>query len=157
MLVAVDNLQGYVHQLHLEGDVGLVSFADNPFVTIDVHDVVRRQVLYVDEREGGEADKDEDVTHKGEVVIFKLMCHDGFQLVLGQELPFLAIGADMELCEGVTGNLAVIVCSQYDTLQPHAALPDSTACQSSVRTKIGRKVLASVPASTCPCDDNVIG
>ena len=91
MLVAVDNLQGYVHQLHLEGDVGLVSFADNPFVTIDVHDVVRRQVLHVDEREGGEADKDEDVANESQVVILKLMRHDGFQFVFGQELPFLAV------------------------------------------------------------------
>ena len=55
VLVAVDNLQGYVHQLHLEGDVGLVSLTDNPLVAADVHDVVRGQVLHVDEREGGEA------------------------------------------------------------------------------------------------------
>ena len=38
MLVAVDNLQGYVHQLHLKGDVGLVTLADNPLVTVDVHE-----------------------------------------------------------------------------------------------------------------------
>ena len=50
VLVAVDNLQGNVHQFHLEGDVGLVTLADNPLVTVDVHDVVRRQVLHVDKR-----------------------------------------------------------------------------------------------------------
>ena len=38
MLVAVNNLQGYVHQLYLERDVGLVSLADNPLVAVDVHD-----------------------------------------------------------------------------------------------------------------------
>ena len=76
MLVAVDNLQGNVHQFHLEGTVGLVSFADNPFVTIDVHDVVRRQVLHVNKREGGEADKDEDITDEGEIGILELMCYD---------------------------------------------------------------------------------
>ena len=32
--------------------------------------------------------------------------------------------------------LSVIVRPQYDTLQPHAALPDSTACQSSVCAEI---------------------
>ena len=55
MLVAVYNLQGNVHQLYLEGDVRLVTLADNPLVTVDVYDVVRGQVLYVNEREGGEA------------------------------------------------------------------------------------------------------
>jgi hypothetical protein len=34
--------------------------ADNPFVTVDVHDVVNRQFFHVDERQGCEADKDED-------------------------------------------------------------------------------------------------
>ena len=114
---------------------------DNPFVSIDIHDVVSSQFLHVDEREGGEADKDEDVTHKGEVVILKLMRHDGFQLVFGQELPFLAVGADMELSEGVAWYLAVIVSSQHNTLQPHATLPDSGIGQSSVCAEINGKVL----------------
>ena len=52
VFVAVDDLQWYVHQLHLEGDIRLVTFANDPLVAIDVHDVVRRQVLHVDEREG---------------------------------------------------------------------------------------------------------
>ena len=115
VFVAVDNLQGYVHQLHLEGDVGLVSLADNPFVTIDVHDVVRRQVLHVDEREGSEADKDEDVTNKSQIIVLELMGYDCLQFVLCQELPFLAVGADMELGERVTRNLAIVMCSQHNT------------------------------------------
>ena len=56
VLVAVDNLQGYVHQLHLEGNIGLVALADDPLVAIDVHNVVRCQVLHIDERDGCEAD-----------------------------------------------------------------------------------------------------
>ena len=63
MLVAVDDLQGYVHQLHLEGDVGLVTLADDPLVAVDVHDVVRGQVLHIDEREGGEAHEYKDVAN----------------------------------------------------------------------------------------------
>ena len=128
MLVAIDNLQGYVHQLHLEGDVGLVSLADNPLVTVDVHDVVRRQVFHVNEREGGKAYEYKNVTHEGEIVILELMGYDGFQFALSQELPFLAVGANMELRERVTGNLAVIVRSQNNTFQSHAPLPDSTVC-----------------------------
>ena len=65
--------------------------ADNPFIAIDVHYVVRSQFLHVNEREGSEADKDEDVANEGEIVILKLMRHDGFQLILSQELPFLAV------------------------------------------------------------------
>ena len=72
----VDNLQGYVHQLHLEGDVGLVSLTDNPLVTVDVHDVVGRQVLHVDELEGGEAHEYKNVTHEGQIVVLELMGYD---------------------------------------------------------------------------------
>ena len=128
MFVAFDNLQGDVHQLHLEGDVGLVTLADNPLVTVDVHDVVRRQVLHVDEREGGEAHEYKNITNEGEIVILELMGYDGFQFALSQELPFLTVGADVELCERVTGNLAIVVCPHHDTFQPHTPLPDSTAC-----------------------------
>ena len=94
MLVAVDNLQGYVHQLHLEGDVGLVSLTDNPLVTIDVHNVVRCQVLHVDEREGCEADEYKDVANKSQIVVLELMGYNSLQFFFGQELPFLAVRAD---------------------------------------------------------------
>ena len=53
-----------------------MSLADNPLVTVDVHDVVRGQVLHIDEREGGEADKDEDVTNKSQIIVLELMCYD---------------------------------------------------------------------------------
>ena len=76
MLVAVDNLQGYIHQFHLEGNVGLVTLADNPLVTVDVHDVVRHQVLDVDEREGGEAHEHKNVTNESEIIILELMGYD---------------------------------------------------------------------------------
>ena len=141
VFVAVDNLQGYVHQLYLEGDVGLVALADNPLVTVDVHDVVRRQVLHVDEREGGETHEHKNVTNKGEIVILELMGHENLQFILGQKLPFLTVGADMELRKRVTGNLAVVVCPHHNTLQPHTALPDSGISQSSVCTEVGGKVL----------------
>ena len=49
-----------------------MSMADYPFVTIDVHDIVRSQFLYVYKRQGSEADKDEDVTNKGEIVVVEL-------------------------------------------------------------------------------------
>ena len=105
MLIAVDDLQGYVHQLHLEGNVGLVPLADNPLITVDIHDVICRQVLHVDEREGSEADEYKNVTHEGQFVVLELMGYDGLQLFLGQEFSFLAVRADMELRERVTGNL----------------------------------------------------
>ena len=107
MLVAVDNLQGYVHQLHLKGDVGLVTLADYPFVAIDVHNVVRRQVLHVDEREGSEAHEYKNVTNKGEIVILKLMGYDGLQFFFGQKLPFFAVWADVELRERVLAGASV--------------------------------------------------
>ena len=110
VLVAVYNLQGNVQQLYLEGDVGLVTLADDPLVTVDVHDVVRRKVLHVDEREGCEADECKNVTNEGEIVIVELMGYDGLQFFLCQELPFFAVRADVELRERVTGNLAVIMC-----------------------------------------------
>ena len=53
-----------------------MTLADDPLVAVDVHDVVRGQVLHVDEREGGEADKDEDITDEGEIGILELMCYD---------------------------------------------------------------------------------
>ena len=132
MLIAVDNLQGYVHQLHLEGDARLVPVADYPFVAIDVHYVVRSQLFHVNEREGCKADKDEDVANEGKIIVLKLMRHDGFQFVFSQELPFLAVRTDMELGKWIAWNLAVIVCPQNDTLQPHATLPDSGIGQSTV-------------------------
>ena len=92
----------------MEGDIGLVSLADNPLVAVDVHDVVRRQVLHVDERKGGEAHEYKNVTYEGEIVVLELMGYDGLQFVLGQEFPFLAVGADVELRERVTRNLAVV-------------------------------------------------
>ena len=118
-----------------------MTMADNPLVTVDIYDVVGCQFLHVNEREGSEADKDEDVANKGQIVIFELMSNNSFQFVFGQKLPFLAVRTDMELRKWVTGNLAVIVCSQYNTLQPHAALPDSGIGQSPVCTEVGRKVL----------------
>ena len=57
-----------------------------------------------------------------------------------QELPFLAVGADVELRERVTRNLAVEVRPHLDTFQPHTPLPDSTICQSTVCTEVGGKV-----------------
>jgi len=107
VLVAVDNLQGYVHQLHLEGDIRLVTFADDPLVAVDVHDVICRQVLHVDEREGGEAHEYKNVTHKGQIVVIELMGYDGLQFFFGQELPFLAVGTDVELCERVLAVASV--------------------------------------------------
>ena len=68
-----------------------MTVPDYPFVAVDVHNVVSRQFLHVNEREGGEADKDEDVANESQAVIFKLMRHDSFQFFLGQELPFLAV------------------------------------------------------------------
>ena len=52
------------------------------------------QVLY--------ANKDEDVTNEGQIVVLELMDYDGLQFVLGQEFPFLAVGADVELRKRVT-------------------------------------------------------
>ena len=132
MLIAVDNLQGYVHQLHLEGDARLVPVADYPFVAIDVHYVVRSQLFHVNERGGCKADKDEDVANEGKIIVLELMGHDSLQFILGQKLSFLAVGTNVELGERVTGNLSVIVRPQNDTLQPHATLPDSGIGQSTV-------------------------
>ena len=63
---------------------------------------------------------------------------------LRQELTFLAVRADMKLCKGITEDLAVIVRSHHDSLQPHAALPDCAACQSSLHAEAGGEVLDEV-------------
>ena len=84
-----------------------MSLTDNPLVTIDVHNVVRCQVLHVDEREGGEAHEYKDVTHEGEIVILELMGYDGLQFIFGQELPFLAVRADVELRKRVLAGASV--------------------------------------------------
>lgn len=106
-----------------------------------VNSAIGCSLFHVDERQGSKADKDEDIANESQVVILKLVRHNSLKLVLSQELPFLAIGAYVELCERVTGNLPIVVCPQYDTLQPHAALPDGGIGQSSVCAEIGRKVL----------------
>ena len=84
-----------------------MSLADNPLVAVDVHDVVRRQVLHVDEREGSEADEYKDVANKSQIVVLELMGNDGLQFVLGQELSFLAVGANVELRERVLAGASV--------------------------------------------------
>ena len=43
-----------------------------------------------------------------------------------------------------TRDLAIIVRPQHNTFQPHTALPDSAACQSSLRAEIGSEVLDKV-------------
>ena len=65
-------MQGYVHQFHLEGDVGLVTFADDQLVAVDVHNIVRRQVLHVNEREGGKAYEYKDVTNESQIIILAM-------------------------------------------------------------------------------------
>jgi hypothetical protein len=47
----------------------------------------------------------------------------------------------MELCKRVTGYLAIIVRSQNNAFQPHAALPDGSVCQFYVSAEIGSEVL----------------
>ena len=84
-----------------------MTMTDNPLVTADVHDVVCRQVLHVDEREGGEAHKNEDIANKSQIVVLELMGYDGLQFIFGQELPFLAIRADMELRERILAGASV--------------------------------------------------
>ena len=84
-----------------------MTLADNPLVTVDVYDVVRHQVFHVNEREGGKAYEYKNVTHEGEIVILKLMGYDGLQFFLGQELPFLAVGADVELGKRVLAGASV--------------------------------------------------
>ena len=64
-------------------DARLVTMADNPFVAIDVHDVVRRQFLYVNKRKGCKADKDEDVANEGKIIVLKLMRYDCLQFFFG--------------------------------------------------------------------------
>lgn len=138
-----------------------VAVRHNPLVTVDVHNVISGQVLHVHENQCRPTDKDEDVTDKGKVGILKLMGHHLFQFFLRQELTFLAVRADMVTdfvackartaqtgsCWGkrpkgrATGNLAVVVCSQNNTFQPHAPLPNSAISQSSVCAEIGGKVL----------------
>jgi hypothetical protein len=48
-------------------------------------------------KKGCEADEYKDVANKSQIVVFELMGYDSLQFFFGQELPFLAIRADMEL------------------------------------------------------------
>ena len=101
VLVAVDDLQRNVHQLHLEGDVGLVTLADNPLVTVDVHDVVRRQVLHVDEREGGEAHEYKNVTNKGEIVVLELHIEQNVKSTSHVSYSFFNFGCKTTISFGI--------------------------------------------------------
>ena len=53
-----------------------MTMANYPLVTVDVHNAVLRQVLHVDEREGGEAHEYKDVTNKSQIVVLELMGYD---------------------------------------------------------------------------------
>ncbi len=144
VLVSLYDLQGNIHQFHLKGYVGLLAMRHNPLVAVDVNNVICCQVLHVHKRQCRPADKDEDVAHKSQVRILKLMGHHQLQLILRQEFTFLAVRAYMKLGKGITGYLAIIVRSHYHTLQPHAALPDSSARQTSIRTKVGCELFDEV-------------
>jgi hypothetical protein len=51
--VPFDYLQGNIKQLHLERNIRLVAFGDNPFLTIHFHYFVRRKLFHIHERQGG--------------------------------------------------------------------------------------------------------
>ncbi len=106
-LVTLNDLQRYIHQFHLVGYVGLVAVRHNPLVTVDVHNIIGCQVLHVNESQSRSTDEHEDVTDKGQVGILKIMGHHLFQLFLRQELTFLAVRADVELCKRVLAGASV--------------------------------------------------
>lgn len=107
MLITLNDLQGYIHQFHLVGYVGLVAVRHNPLVTIDVHDVICCQILHVYEGSCRPTDEYDDVTDKGQASILKLMGHHQFQFFLRQELTFLAVGTNMELGKRVLAGASV--------------------------------------------------
>ena len=72
-----------------------MSLTDNPLVTIDVHDVVRCQVLHVDEREGCEADECKNVTNEGEIVVLELHIEQNVKVLLMSLTPFLILAAKL--------------------------------------------------------------
>ena len=112
-------------QFNLIGYTRLVTLADNPFLAVHLHDVVRSQFLQVHERQGGEVHKYEKVADKGKIGILKLMRHHGFKFFFCQECAFLTLGADVELCEHVALYLPVVMGTAYDSFQMHARQPDS--------------------------------
>lgn len=142
--VAFDNLKGHCQQFHLIGYTSLMTLADNPFLTIDLHDVVRSQFLQVHKRQGGEVHEHEEVTHKGEVRILKLMRHYPLQFLFSQKGTLLALGTDMELCKHVALYLAVVMGAAYDSFQVHTRQPDGGTGQTSVIAEIDCKLLDEV-------------
>ena len=78
------------------------------------------QFLNIHEREGGETGKDKDVTDVCELAVCELVCHNRFQFILRQILPFLYIRADVELCKGVAWYQSVVMSFHDHTFQPHA-------------------------------------
>ena len=142
--VAFDNLQGYCQQFHLIGYTRLVTFAGNPFLTVDLHDVIRSQFLQVHKRQGGKIHEHEEVTDEGEIRILKLMLHHRPQFFFCQESTLLALGADVEQRKHVALYLPVVMGTAYDTFQVHARKPDGGTGQPSVISKIHGKLLDEV-------------
>ena len=58
-------------------------------------------------KKGCEADEYKDVANKSQIVVLELMGYDSLQFFFGQELPFLAIRADVELRERVLAGASV--------------------------------------------------
>ncbi len=123
--VSFDDLQGDIKQLHLERNMRLVSSRKYPLLAVHLHYIVGGEFLQVHERKGGEGGEDEQITHEGGVTVGELVQHQCLQLVLRKELTLLRVRTDMELCERVSGYLAVEVRTHHHALEPHAVQPDS--------------------------------
>ena len=121
-----------------------MTFTDNPFFTVDLHDVVRSQFLQVHERQGSKIHENEEVTDEGEVGILKLMRHHHPQFFFCKESTLLALGADVELRKHVALYLAVIMRTAYNSFQVHARQPDGGTGKPSVISEIDGKLLDEV-------------
>ena len=107
--VLSDYLQRDVQQLHLERYARLVSFGNNPFLAVHVHNLVRGQFPDVCEAECGEAGKDEQVTGESKRGIGKLMFDKLPDFSLRKIFPFLHIGRDTELRKRVSRYQPIVM------------------------------------------------
>ena len=138
--VSFDDLQGDIKQFHLIRNMRLVSFRKYPLLAVHLNYLIGGEFLQVHERKGGEGGKNEQVTHEGGVAVGKLVSHKFFQFVFRKEFTLLRVRAYMELCERVSGYLAVEVRTHHHALEPHAVQPNRGVPVSFHRTEVHGKV-----------------
>lgn len=143
-LVVLDYPQGFVHQLDLERHFRLLPSRHDPLRAVHLHDVLRCQVLDVDERDARQCPEQKQVPCLRLTGIVKLHGGERPQFFLRQVLPFLEVGVHMVLRERVARYLAVVVGGRHDVLQRDGVNPNGGLCQPHLVAEVQAEVTYEV-------------